>query len=99
MTANIALAPLRGTNALYDTLGVDFFYDADLKSGESQGDAQHVEWVEYDGAAEFDEDTADQILRDAGFVASVVTSKVYLPSLRSVISILCPFSNLSADST
>ena len=67
MTANLAFAPLRGTNDLYDTLGVDFFHDADLETGESQGDAQQVEWVEHDAAAEFDETAADQIILDKGF--------------------------------
>ncbi|MCT1689851.1 hypothetical protein M3B11_02570 [Brevibacterium sp. p3-SID960] len=46
MTANLAFAPQQ-TTSLYPTLGVDFLIDRDLaETGETQGAADHVEWIE-----------------------------------------------------
>ena len=67
-TPNLAHAPISGTNSLYATTGVDFIHYPDIAAGlDTTGEGQFVEWVEYQGDVEFDEDAADQILRDAGF--------------------------------
>lgn len=45
MIANLAFAPQRTSN-IYPVYGVDFFIDRDLaETGETQGAAEHVEWV------------------------------------------------------
>lgn len=69
MNANLAFAPISGTNALYDTPGVDFLMDKELaETGETTGAADFVEWIDFDGPeSDFDENAADEIIRQAGF--------------------------------
>lgn len=69
MNANIVFAPLNGSNALYNTVGIDLFLDTDLaETGESLGDGQHVQWIDFDGdEADFDADAAEEMLRVAGY--------------------------------